>query len=543
MPVKDEIKSVASKVTRKAKGVVSRVVDYFSGDTLSWLGYARHGANETVDSVLGTWSAPAGTPYADVDRNLHTLRKRSRDLKMGSSFISAILGAKRDGVVGRGIHLDSQLDSEGLGVTDREASAIERRIQKAWSQWERRAGRSGETLTEVLSAAYYAAILSGDCFVRVSVQGSSLRLFVIEGDAVQTPPDKANNPRVRCGVELARVSDYPVAYYVVTGDPRAMTYSEQVRSLRFRHARSGYQSFAMITAGGGIQQGEWIPPQDGLLHVHTAFERPGQIRGIPIASSMMQDIKQLDRYVAAEVTAAVVSSKFTVFMKHPPEEKEDFGAFGVKHQVEEYAADELYEAPVLGDGAIVDLEDGASVETANPTRPNTAFGGFVDAMQARIAAGLQIPVEVATKKCSSSYSAARAAFLDADRSYSIDRSLLIRQLLQPVYEMWLDLNADRLGLDGYYTDPDKRDIYRTAEWIGEQIPSIDPVKEVQAAQARLAINASTGAREARELTGTDIASNIRQRGYEEELMRSFGLVKDNNGNPIKGVKENDFSEE
>lgn len=543
MPVKDEIKTAAGKAAQRARGAIRRVVGYFSGDSLSWLGYARHGANETPDSVLGTWSAPAGTPFADVDLNLHTLRKRSRDLKMGSSFISAILGAKRDGVVGRGIHLDSQLDAEGLGVTDREASAIERRIQKAWAQWERRAGRSGETLTEILSAAYYAAILSGDCFVRVTLNGSSLRLFVIEGDAVQTPPDKLNNPRVRCGVELARASDYPVAYYVVTGAPRAMTYGEQVRSLRFRHARSGYQSFAALSTNGEVQPGEWMPPQEGLLHVHTAFERPGQIRGIPIASSMMQDIKQLDRYVAAEVTAAVVSSKFTVFMKHPPAEVEDFGVFGRPADAPEYAAEVEYDAPVLGDGAIVDLEDGASVESVNPTRPNTAFGGFVDAMQARIAAGLQIPIEVATKKCSSSYSAARAAFLDADRSYSIDRALLIRQLLQPVFEMWLDINADRLGLDGYYTDPDKRDIYRTAEWIGEQVPSIDPVKEVQAAQARMAINVSTGAREARELTGTDIASNIRQRGYEEELLRSYGLVKDNNGNPIQGGSDDSSQEQ
>ena len=50
---------------------------------------------------------------------------------------------------------------------------------------------------------------------------------------------------------------------------------------------------------------------------------------------------------------------------------------------------------------------------------------------------------------------------------------------------------------------------------------------------------STLAREAQVATGTDIAANIRQRGFEEKLMREYGLVKDQNGLPIDIMEGSD----
>lgn len=122
--------------------------------------------------------------------------------------------------------------------------------------------------------------------------------------------------------------------------------------------------------------------------------------------------------------------------------------------------------------------------------------------------------------------------LDADRSYAIDRALLIRQCVRPVYNAWLDANADRLGLDGYYTDPERRSAWRGADWLGEKLPSIDPTKEVDAAIKRVGACLSTLARESQELTGSDINANIRQRGFEETMMRKYDLIKDQNGVPI-----------
>lgn len=508
-----------AKAIAKLKGFRNQVV------SAGWLGYARHGASDSPESSLCAWFAPGGRPKADVDDNLPRLRARARDLKMGSSLISAVLDAKRKGVVGRGIHLDPQLDADCVGLSDEEASAIERRIQHAWRRWEKRAGIGGESLAQVLDLAYFSQILSGDSFVRVLIGPDGLKLGVIEGDSVRTPPDKLNDPRVAYGVEFSPYRDYPIAYYVGRYRPDDATYSSPLSFIRTPSARPGYQDL----------NGAWVPPRSGLLHVRGALERPGQVRGVPLCAPMMEDLKQLDRYVSAELDAAVVSSKFTAFVKHPQEEVEDFGAFGVKRDIEE-AMPTGYppEQPMmLGNGAIVDLDDGADVTLANPTRPNPAFGGFVDSMQERICAALGVPVEVAVKRFNASYSASRAALLDADKSYSIDRARLINQVLEPVYAIWLDVNAERLGLAGYYTSRDARECLRQAEWIGEQIPSIDPEKEVSAARARIEINASTEAREARELTGTDVASNIRQRGFEERLSRANGLVKDQNGKPIQ----------
>ena len=104
--------------------------------------------------------------------------------------------------------------------------------------------------------------------------------------------------------------------------------------------------------------------------------------------------------------------------------------------------------------------------------------------------------------------------------------------MRPIYRAWLDLNADRLALDGYYSDAARRFAWQRAEFLGESVPSIDPEKEVKAAIAAIDAGLSTRAREARLLNGMDTGTVIRVLATEEAQMRAAGLVKDQNGNPI-----------
>ena len=68
-------------------------------------------------------------------------------------------------------------------------------------------------------------------------------------------------------------------------------------------------------------------------------------------------------------------------------------------------------------------------------RPNTAFDGFVLAVLRQVAVGLELPFEVLIKHFTSSYSAARAALLDAWKFYKGRRAWLVWTFCQPVYEM------------------------------------------------------------------------------------------------------------
>lgn len=514
----------------------ARNVQNFGNELFSWLGYARHGAS--MDSLpLDSWFTFPASPRDDCDKNQLMLRARSRDLYMSSSFFGSILHAKRDGVIGRGLDLDAKIDAEALGLDLDEATEIEHRIEAAFARFARNVGFDGESLNELLSQAYFSTILNGDCVadIYVDITARAIRVRLIESDCLITPPEEMSNTRVRSGIELAP-NGRPVAYWLATG----FLYNSDgfpVNYYKRRKFMAGFQSVA---------DGVWIFPRSGAIFIHTPFDRPGQLRGLPIASRVIADMKQLDRYMKAELDASVVASKPALFRTHPAVEAQAavdmYDSFGRPPEptVSETAVPPEHEKPInYGNGLMIDLWDGADMKAFNPARPNQAYANFVDHKFSEIAANLGMSAEVALKKWNASYSASRAALLDAQQGYEIDRARFIDQFLRPLYNAWLDLHADELGLTGYYTDPARRSAWRCAEWIGEQLPNIDPTKEIDAAAKRVQLCVSTLAREAQQATGTDIAANIRQRGFEEKLMREYGLIKDQNGNPIDMMEGSD----
>lgn len=521
--------------------ISSRGVRAYGAEQMSSIGYALHGGDVQC-APLNSWFTFAGSPRDDIDKNLSILRRRSRDLFSSNAFFSAILTARRDGVVGRGLRLNAQIDAEPLGLSAEDAARLEHRIESGFARWARNAGADGESFDELCATAYFASILSGDCLALVDMRSGVPRISIVEGDCLRTPDDRFSDPRIQCGIELSSAGRKR-AFWV------ASAYENNLDG-----AHPTFSRVPLFMAGfNDSETGAWLPSKSGALHVHAPYERPGQLRGVPICSRVLGDVKQLDRYIKAELDASVVAAKPTVFIEHPVIDSEvaqdvldtlsaggaeSFspapGSGSVADQLMSAATSSAPPAIALGNGAIVDLENGAKAQGFNPGRPNQAFSGFVDAIEAQISAALGLPVEVATKKFNSSYSASRAALLDADRTFSIDRAQLIRQFVRPIYCAWLDSAASSLGLAplGYYGDPVMRDALRGAEWIGEKLPSIDPTKEIDAAAARVALGVSTRARESQELTGTDITQNIRQLAFEEAQLRAYELVKDQNGVPI-----------
>lgn len=521
---------------RRAAAKAWRQVSNFGNELFSWVGYARHGAS--AESLpLDSWFTFPASPRDDCDKNQFLLRLRSRDLYMSSSFIGSILHAKREGVIGRGLELDAKIDAEALGLELDEATAIERRIEAAFARWARNVGTDGESLNTILRNAYFSTIVNGDCIADIYCDAPTrmLRVSLVESDCLVTPPEEYGNDRVLSGIEL-NANGRAVAYWLATG----FLFNSDGFPVRYYRRRKFMAGFNSLAAG------DFLFPRNGAIFMHTPFERPGQLRGLPIVSRVIEDAKQLDRYMRAELDAAVVASKPALFRTHPVVEAQAevdmMDSFGIAPgpSASETALPPEHEPPInYGNGLMVDLWDGADMKAFNPARPNQAYSEFVDHKFAEISANLGISAEVALKRWNASYSASRAALLDAQQGYEIDRALFVDQFLRPLYNAWLDLHADELGLTGYYTDPARRSAWRCAEWIGEQLPNIDPTKEIDAAAKRVQLCVSTLAREAQVATGTDIAANIRQRGYEERLMREYGLVKDQNGQPIDILEGSD----
>jgi hypothetical protein len=126
---------------------------------------------------------------------------------------------------------------------------------------------------------------------------------------------------------------------------------------------------------------------------------------------------------------------------------------------------------------------------------------------------------------SSSYSAARAALLDAWRFYRGRRDWLATYFCQPIYETWLAeaVSLGRVAAPGFFADPAIRKAWCDAEWVGDGPGSIDPLKEVSAAEKRIALGVSTVSRESVAYDGVDWRIKHKQRIVEVEERRAAGL--------------------
>lgn len=486
-------------------------------------GYSRNGAS-FIKRALQGWLAPAGSPDDDIVANLATLRERSRDLYMGSPLATAAIKTLTTSVVGPGLRLNAQADAEALGLTDKAARVWERAVEREFALWANSedcdAARSNN-FGELQRIAFMSALMSGDCFVTLPViprpgQVYDLKINLIEGDCICDPTPCPVNKDIYEGVEVDRWGA-PVAYYVTKYHPA---------------------TFAHKVLSDGVQQWKRTPafgPQTGrrqVLHLMPVIERPGQRRGTPLLAPAMEALKQMGRYTEAELMAAVIASMYTVFIKtSTPDAMLGSGIPGGMLLPENEDDDTAYE---LGSGSIVGLREGESIDIANPSRPYTGFNAFVDAMAKQVGAALEIPWEILTKCFNTSYTAARAAMVESGKMYDARRSWLASTFCRPIYEDWLAeaVAKGRIQAPGFFEDPSIRAAWSGSDWIGAAQGSLDPTKDVQAAEMRVAASLSTREREAAESTGMRLDRILRVQAREEAARREAGLVHDQNGVPI-----------
>ena len=178
----------------------------------------------------------------------------------------------------------------------------------------------------------------------------------------------------------------------------------------------------------------------------------------------------------------------------------------------------------MGEGAIVDLGKGEKANIANPARPNAQFDPFFVSVVKQIGAALEVPFEELLLHYNTSYSAARAAMLQAWRFYSLRRWWLTCDFCQPSRELIIDEAVARglIDLPGY-SDPAKRKAYCMALWIGPARGAIDELKEANAAGKRIDIGISNETLETAAMTGEPWQQVYRQRVREVTQRRQDGL--------------------
>lgn len=260
-----------------------------------------------------------------------------------------------------------------------------------------------------------------------------------------------------------------------------------------------------------------------MLHIMSR-ERIGQRRGVPLLAPVLESLKQLGRYTDAEITAAVISAMFTVFVKS--QNPSDGRPFGEMIPAEELIDNADQSSIELGPGAIIDLNPGEEVQFADPKHPNTGYDDFTNATIRLIGAGLEIPPEVMMKQFTTSYSAARGALNEFWRTCSMQRDWFTDDFCQPVYEEWFAeaVARGRIHAPDFFTDPARRKAYTACAWNGPARTNLNPVQEVDAAIKRMDAGFSTAQEETAQMTGGDYNRNIKLRMTEAKCKREVDEI-------------------
>lgn len=141
-----------------------------------------------------------------------------------------------------------------------------------------------------------------------------------------------------------------------------------------------------------------------------------------------------------------------------------------------------------------------------------------------IGSALGIPYEVLLKEFNSSYSASRAALLEAWEEFKMRRKWFVDDFCQPVYEVWLAeaVARGRIKAPGFFDDPMIRAAWCCAQWIGPVQGQLDPLKEANAAVILTEHGFKTHEQVTREMGGGDWEANVEQLAIENKRLAEAG---------------------
>ena len=513
------------EVPRKTRAIRSTLLDRAIGYLAPVWGARRYqarvmqamaqsyiGASKSRRSMAG-WLTRGGSADADTLMELPELRNRSRDLARNAPIATGALNTVVTKVVGTGLALQSRVRRDVLGLTEEEASNWQRETEMEFALW---AESSECDLTRhqnfygLQELAFRSTLESGDLlvllpFVKRPASPYGIKLQLIEADRITNKDSVRDTPRLAGGVEMD-ADGAPIAYHILKQHP------------------GGIDRLATewdIVPAYGAQTG-----RRNAIHLYRRL-RPGQTRGVPYLAPVIEPLKQLDRYTEAEIMAAVVSGMFSVFIK-----TEGDGLSPLESAVSGMApagSDRLESNwdGKLSSGLVAELKPGEDIVSANPGRPNAAFDPFCTAVLRQIGVALELPYEVLIKHFTSSYSAARAALLEAWAMFRCRRDWLANYLCQPIYETWMEeaVARGRIEAPGFLDDPLLRHAWLGSQWVGDGPGAIDPLKEVEAARSRLEIGVSTLAEETMLHDGGDWELKHAQQVKEHQLREAGGLIE------------------
>jgi len=398
---------------------------------------------------LASWNPPSGDFDTDILPELQDLRENSEDLYRNNMLAVSGINTDVTSVIGRGLTVQPRIDADFLGLTEEQADKLEAAISREWLLWSESKNctvNRRHNFREFQNITYLSSLVRGDSFALTPEKAPTpyypyrLRLQLIEADRVCNENNQADTDTLSGGIETEKDGALKRVHIMKhhPGSIRHAEHRQEWTKVDFYGAKTGRRN---------------------VLHILRTI-RADQSRGVPVLAPVIEGLKQFGTLTQASIDAAVIQTFLTVFI-----ETADGRGFnlpdGDTHTTNSPAVK-------LESAAIIDLAEGEKPHFVDPTHPNDNFNKFASEFYTLVRMAIGVPHEIITKFFQSSYTAAQGALLEAWRHFMSRRVLIIDNLCQPVYELFLAevVSGGRISAPGFFANPLVRAAYCGADWVG-----------------------------------------------------------------------------
>jgi len=463
--------------------------------------YRRSYEGAKSDRTNSNWRPANQSADSELLNDANVIRARARDLVRNNAYARGVINALVRNVVGCGIVPQARIQTS----EDKPIERLNDQAEALFERWAKVADASGRlTFWDIQRLCYREMLEAGECLVHFTTidddrsRPLSLALELIEADRLADDyltmrrVSVANGNELRRGVEVDALGR-AVAYWLYPGHPQDLT--------------TGY-----VTP---IRR-----PAAEFLHLYRQ-DRIGQSRGVSIFAPLVSWLKNLGYYMDNELQASAVSSCFTAAittMAGPA----DGGLLAADESDSSDTDGNTFE--YLQPGMVARLMPGESIETINPSRPNSQADAWINLMLRALSVGAGLSYErLARDYTKTNYSSARASDLEDRKEFKAEQEYLEYHLIGPVWQRFieeavlqqkLDIPAEELVAQ---YDRYTHHVYQPNGWEW-----VDPVKEATASQIALQSNLTTLADELGQ-RGRDLVDTLKQRKREKELLAEYGL--------------------
>jgi len=465
------------------------------------------------------------------------LRDRSRMAYWESTQARALLGRKRENVIGTGLSPQSSPIWEFINKDDPE----DEEIQCARHEWKRStdarfmlwanshepdsAGK--RNLWEKQQLEQMARMLDGEVFLVLRYDDNPRRMSPLKIQSYT--PDQIIQPTGASEIEVAKAKGNTIQHGI------EMTADGEEVAIYVRDMAPTFNSpqFETVYPLGYSSHTTRIPyfgdsGRRFVIHSMNA-ENEQQIRGTPLLAGVLHELRKITDATVAELEAMVVNALFAMWVKPGP----DANASRITQGMTKAGTGQgpgITNAPGI---VVQGLKASEELQSFDTKRPNLNAQEFIRGVMKGVSSSMSTPISVAEMEHNASYSAARGALLQFWTGVEIERENAVSQVWNLVREAWFteEVMANRIKAPGF---KGKSAVIRAAwlncGWLGSQMPSLDAEKDARAADLRINQGALTREKNAMQFNNSDFTENVARLAIENEDLAEANAPM----NPAKG---------